>query len=400
MSGGRFVALSLWIGLSLTVVTSACSRASEMGGKAAAKSTEGVIAPALDRCTLNVEGHALKPVRTSSADIADHRVAHLRIGLKGASISAFNLGEQKPQWTATAPGATNLVWLAADARFIYLAGYRKDKDSENERSDTPLRVRRIETASGKWLDDLPVNGKVDPGQTETIQAALVNAAHVVVLTVTTKEDTGWAGAGQLVSYRVSCFKPGETRSLWSKTFPSVGELARPGAILLWAARSPEKIQPDVQPLTALGEDVLACAGPVQDLLCLEGNTGKERWRVERIWEYERGFVGPSVWRHFISRFGARDYDTKAKEQKPSPARRYAIVGGPIVVDLAKGRGDGDRRIYVAVARGPARYGEYLADCVVYELGADGQPLAMASLPRMIEGGWFRIQPDGVVWACQ
>jgi hypothetical protein len=55
---------------------------------------------------------------------------------------------------------------------------------------------------------------------------------------------------------------------------------------------------------------------------------------------------------------------------------------------------------VAVARGPAHYGEYLSDCVVYELDDAGKPVGMVNLPRMVRGGQHRAQKGGVVWACQ
>src|SRR5260370_4770488 len=46
------------------------------------------------------------------------------------------------------------------------------------------------------------------------------------------------------------------------------------------------------------------------------------------------------------------------------------------------------------------FGDYLADCVVYEMNSLGQLLSMAHVPRLIRGNDFRIERDGVVWACQ
>lgn len=258
------------------------------------------------------------------------------------------------------------------------------------------------------MEDLAIDGKPGPKETENIQGALASSSRVVVITMTTDDDTGWDGRGQLISYRVSSFKTGAASSDWSKTFTSAGKAARPGVALLWAAGAPAKVQPDVQPLSWLGEDLLVCAGPIQDILCLESNTGKERWRVERIWEFERHFIGPSVWQHEFGRFGEDDVEKKNEksekdqktEKKPS-TRQHSIIGGPVVVDLPKDqRGGQDRSIFVAVANGPNRYGEYLSDCVLYELGSSGRPVAMVNLPRMIRGSEYRVQQDGLVWACQ
>jgi hypothetical protein len=184
--------------------------------------------------------------------------------------------------------------------------------------------------------------------------------------------------------------------------------------LLAAARFPDRVQPRVRPLSWVGKDALVCAGPTQDLLCLAGDTGAERWRVERVWEFQRDFIGPSVWRHFFRRAGDPEGEMPLakppKEKRPKkpgaaghvrPGESASIVGGPIVVPAPKGRRrPGGDRIFVAVARGPARFAEYLSDCVAYELRSNGWPRAVATLPRMVQGGRYQVRKDGVIWACQ
>ncbi len=153
-----------------------------------------------------------------------------------------------------------------------------------------------------------------------------------------------------------------------------------------------------------------CAGPFQDLLCLEGGTGKQRWRVERIWEFERRITGPFMnFRRSPSvPPGAPDEANGNKDEKgqpsanPSPALRHCIVGGPVLVDVPQGRGgEPSQQIVVGVARWPrTERGEYVADCVLYQLDLQGDVLAMAHLPRMIQGRRYQVQKDGIVWACQ
>ena len=185
--------------------------------------------------------------------------------------------------------------------------------------------------------------------------------------------------------------------------------------MLWAARAPYKVQPSVAPLTVLGKDILVCAGALQDLIRLEGASGKTVWRQERIWEYERGFIGPSVWQHFIGRNGedpflaklkkkAKEQDKnepKKEEKEPEPSRHNSVVGGPIVVPALK---DGSPHMFVAVAKGPAEYAAYLSECVIYELNSSGipffNPVAMTTVPRMVLGGKYKVQRDGLVWACE
>ena len=165
-----------------------------------------------------------------------------------------------------------------------------------------------------------------------------------------------------------------------------------------------QVRPDLQHLTRLGDDILVCAGPTQDLICLERDTGKQLAST-CVWEYKRSFIGPSVWQHFFARSGGEADDDGRKDKKMQkekerpPQRQYSIVGGPIVVPTGKA-GEGEHSIFLAVSKGPAQYASYLSDCVVYEFGSDGRPLSMANLPRMVRGGWFRQQKDGIVWACQ
>jgi hypothetical protein len=156
--------------------------------------------------------------------------------------------------------------------------------------------------------------------------------------------------------------------------------------------------PDVRPLTRLGRDVRVCAGPVDNLVCLARDTGEPLWTLPRVWEYERGFIGPSVWQHTLTRGGRDVFEDKDDKPVPATGRRQAAVGGPVVVD--GGEGGGGARVFVAVAKGPARFAEYLSECVVYEVSARGTPVGVVTLPRMVRGGQAVVHNGGVVWACQ
>jgi hypothetical protein len=324
--------LHLLFGLPLAIVAGELDRVSGQGNEADVKEAKRAIALELDRCTLDVDGRTINVLRV----------------------------------------------------FLPKPGKRAEQDLPLQ---TSLLARRLKLESAKWLDELAVGGK--SGENEIILAALASDTGVVLLTGTTN-------VGHLISYRVTCAKPGEPSPRWSKTFPFTGQVGRPGEALAWPTRTWPKALPQGQPLAWLGENVLVCAGPVQDVLCLEGDTGKERWRVERIWEYQRGFVGPSVWQHVLCRHASDDEKKDGKQGKDEerpPARQHSIIGGPVVVDQIQ-------RIFVAVANGPSEYAEEVSDCVVYEFGFDGEPVAMVNLPRMILGGQYRVQKDGIVWACE
>jgi hypothetical protein len=356
----------------------------------------GTITPALDRCTLEVGGRTIKPARPPALRPQLDRAGGFMIVVEESVIRAFPDGDETPRWTASAPKDVRLAWRAADDQVVYLSGFVADK-AGGFRPEQPAKVRRLDARSGKWLTDLPVTGTPGPKQTEHVEAVLLGDGRVFVLTASEDPDEG-RGA-RLAGYRVTAFKTGADKSAWARSFPSAGELEQPGVMLLWAARSPDRTHPDVRPLVRLGGDVLVCAGPVQDLLCLAGDTGETRWRVPRVWEYERGFIGPSVWQHTIGRDGDEPGE-KAKGAKDGAGRRFAIVGGPVVVEAPKTDTRGGPSVFVAVSKGPARYAEYLSECVVYELGREGTPAALVTLPRMVRGGLARAVPGGVVWACQ
>lgn len=364
--------------------------------------------PVFDRATLNVGGRSLKPAGVKKPE-REFAVGELRVVISEKEVRALRAGRDAPVWTAKVPDDTALVWLDADDKAIYLAGYQRDKNTQRYKPESPARVRRLDPASGKWLDDLELEVKPNEG----VEGVLAGNGRVAVLTVAGDEPD--AKADQAGAYRVSCFDAGATKARWSKSFASAGKLASPGVFLLSAARMPDKVQPAVRPLSWLGQEVLVCAGPVQDILCLKADSGEPRWRVPRVWEYERGFIGPSVWQHFIARGGdwearrkeragekekEEKKDAKKDENPEKPARQYAIVGGPVVVDGPKDRREKGASVFVAVAKGPAQFAEYLSDCVVYELNANGSPVAMAALPRMVRGGAFRAHDGGVAWACQ
>src|SRR5262249_24235569 len=59
-------------------------------------------------------------------------------------------------WTAKAPGAAQLGWLAADANTIYFAGYSKGEGGSDYRGDSPLRVGPRGVTPGKRFGDLAI----------------------------------------------------------------------------------------------------------------------------------------------------------------------------------------------------------------------------------------------------
>lgn len=146
---------------------------------------------------------------------------------------------------------------------------------------------------------------------------------------------------------------------------------------------------------------------MQPVYCLNPDTGTEIWRLDRAWEFQRGFIGPSVWKHYIGRFGI-DETFHSEKDKVDEARaaferqfQCALVGGPISVPLSFKRSDDSHSIFIAVVRGPAReWSGYLSDCLLYEFGEDGKPVSMGTLPQDVDGSQFCVRGSDLIWKCQ
>ncbi|MEO1615823.1 MAG: hypothetical protein AAFV88_08250 [Planctomycetota bacterium] len=184
------------------------------------------------------------------------------------------------------------------------------------------------------------------------------------------------------------------------------------------------------------DTILVCTGERGSVVSLSATDGKVLWRIPAIWEYERGFIGPSVYQYYIERFGI-DYSyvksaknpvqfadeeltrkqlqarvkSKIEGQKRLSAARKAfytryegrITAGPIVVPSPEA--NRIPRVYVAATRslkpetGDMEQPEH---AVIYEIdpsyGSD-RMTSMTRLPRAVAGGPHRPMPDGVLLSC-
>jgi hypothetical protein len=383
----------------------------------------GAFRPKYDESFLELPKGSAKAVKVIAPPRHEEMAGERRLVMGDDAVSEIDPKTGKERWSAKSPDGFLLRWLGADEAIAYFSGYRPAREKEDPQPESPAVVRRLDLKTHKWLDSLTVapKDKKDGKRREVIQAAFVDGGRLFVLSVLLKEEQkeGQPVEDHLDAYRVTCFQEG--KSAWSTEYPSRGGQEQPGVVLLWSARRPDFASSSVQHLTRIGDDVLVCAGGQQDLIRLDMATGKERWRVPRVWEFRRGFMGPSVWSHFISRYGvepgledeaAGKVDISKEDQKRAKAAldravkeqaRFEcdIVGGPVVI-TGPGRGGRARHtVFVAVARAArSEFAGYLSDCIVYELDGSGKPLGMATLPRMVNGWQFARSRDGVIWGCQ
>ncbi len=383
------------------------------------------IRPRLSESVLTLGDKIFKPVRVYPAWHYQHPAGKLRVAVQDQTITALDAQTNKPAWTAKSEDGRSLEWLAADEEIAFLRTGGHEEQGKSPRFGRPARVRRLRLDTGKWLKPLDVpSEKPKEKAADVVVAVRPYPQGLVVLSATVLDDSASHEDGNLQSYRVTGFQRGKDAVAWSRSYRSAGQRGYSGGYLL-AAHRPDYAAESIQQLTAMGSQVIVCAGPLDDLVCLNPLSGKEAWRVPRIWEFRRGFIGPSVWTHYIGRYGYEENDLKLaaegpgkdgfadleylkqlrEEIKKAKARveqdDYAVVAGPQVVPAGKGwSGDLQHSIFVAVARSEkSAWAGYLADCTVYELNESGEPIGMVNLPRMVNGWQADVNEQGLVWAC-
>ena len=192
------------------------------------------------------------------------------------------------------------------------------------------------------------------------------------------------------------------------------------ATSLWLPRADKAIVP--LSWTESGR-LIVCGGTRQDLIGLDSE-GELKWTLGRIWEFERHYIGPSVFEYSTARFGfdplveqmaqstpdEEATETQRKELRDAAARfisareqfdqrrSTAIVAGPVVCK--------DGSIFVAVSNGPKaepgevpELAELAADCVVYQVTESGGVAALVHLPRMVTPSPWHALKRGIIWTC-
>jgi len=341
------------------------------------KADKKEIDPKLTECTLDVGGQVLKPVYTATPWRLEKRAGGRRLVIDKDTVTAFRESRTEPDWSAKTADGHHLSWLTADEETAYFVGQEIDAKGRFKAYSTPPRVRRLELKTGRWQTDLPTGTSKREGcKADSIIAVLTGEGSVIMLNTLIKEGDDNNDNSTVVAYEVVCFRKGRDKPSWSKSFAMAGERPQPGVFLMAAAR-PEYATSDIQHLTWLDDTLLVCAEAIQPILCLNPATGTKLWQLDRPWEFERSFMGPSVWQHFISRSGVGLMERNPKElakarQAFDKEIHGAIVGGPVVVPVANVADVDTRRFFVAVARGPAgSLSGYLSDCILYEFSRWG-----------------------------
>jgi len=373
--------------------------------------------PILNEVSLSVQGRRLTPVAVKTQWRRECWVGNQPLIVDKGRVEKL-ADAPDHGWTATSGDDLHLHWLAAQGTEAYLVGYESDKEGRFRKWESPPRLRRLDLKSGTWLDDLPVfPRRLLPGGPKPAAVLSVlpgDDGLAVLVSMADKPNQSWMDPP--TAFHLTYFSSDKSNPLWSKTFNAEGGRPYTGAFV-WGIQPPQYAGSHLQHLSWLGDRLLLCAEAQQPIYCLNRDTGSTIWSVERVWEFQRGFVGPSCYSHYISRFGVERFVTDKSEAKEArkAAERYAcsIVGGPVAIPIRarrgqdvlavrfSGRRNDTHSIFVAVSRGPAEgHTGYLSDCLVYELNDDGKVISMANLPQMVVGGRYGVSGNHVVWKCQ
>jgi hypothetical protein len=404
--------------LFVTSVAIACSIADSSHGAhqlAAAPQTGDAattpeISPDLQQARLVVGAESLKPIRVSERWRREYDAGGFRVGVDGAEIIVRQTGEASPSWSTRSPDGKLLKWFGGEGGIAYFSTYEVDYYGQFLRYAEPLKIDRLDLKSKRWLEPLrpgmPMERGHRPGD---ILAALADDRRFVALgsiasaELSKDKNVVSTDDGRLVvSYVVSCFRHGETKPVWSRSFPAIpSPLTRVGFLL--DTRTQYYEAADLRRLSCVGDRLLVCAEGFQPIECLDANDGSVLWSCERIWEYQRGLsqaVG-SAPTNYITRFATEGVldDLRAEFDKMF---QCGIIGGPIAVLWTSQRSENKYSIFVATARVPKRRFPWdaLPDCHVYELSEKGELISTVTLPQLTHGPQFHVVPDGLVWQGQ
>jgi hypothetical protein len=392
---------------------------------------EDPIQPDYFKAILTAGSRLLSPARVRDRWPSENRVGESLIRIRDAVVESVDNATGETRWRTESKEGRRLRWLGEHRGILFFADQDPDDvDSDDKPAPSKaLNVHRLKLSDGSWQKPfaVPLNA-VERAGINRVSALLADGDGVVVLNNTEKSDFP---ENQEVGYRLTRFAADSTEVVWSNAYPSAGTLPSPGAFLL-GSFGPARDSAAIRRLSRLGTRILVCGGSLEDLLAISPNDGEAAWRVRRLWEFRRGFIGPSVWQYFLGRFGIQEHDLNLAEltldelreknkkrdgfhaneeyfqklkqrvldvQNQVGQRPGSIVGGPVVIPTPGG--PDDFHIFVATARSERdEWPGYLSDCIVFELNGDGKVIGTLALPRFVHGADHSAIDHSVVWRCR
>jgi hypothetical protein len=407
--------------------------------------------PLFREAKLDANGHSIAPSAVRQVEPSLYVTNDISVTVQGDALLVTNL--RAPEFArrrvARSPDGSRLTWLLAHDGVAYLAVGMDDQLP-------PTELRRFDLEKMDWASTLypadcerPSGGRRDGIIAETVgEASGQNLSltsclgaivpirrGVAVLTYTFQAHgdspkATWFNWLKGVAYTVSVFEStGELR--WKRSFVYAGESTSPDTLPPQQCtphegmRIPERFITGLCVIDGLFQRLLVCAGPKENLICLEQSTGRVAWRIPRIWEHDHIQVGPSSMGSSIGRLRnsvARPPTGQPAHQQPEHEQpddaplvgegldaaycarlvldslySSEIVAGPMIVP--KSDGD-DRRVFVAVARRLRSNWPGAGESIVYEIDTEGQCVSLVRLPRIVAGWPYAVLDGSLVWSCE
>ena len=355
------------------------------------------LTPKLGECRLVLGAQDLAPLRTLAGPGFGPARSGWEIALDGKKIRFRRAGSLDEGQRIFAPVQLGLEAVSGDVAWFV----------SRERSWNPgelkPEVHRLDLARREWLpvctlDDksLGLDPPVESGSSVTSLLRSEGALYIVRRSFT--GDT----------YAVARIDPPSMKVVWARSFPILPAPADSGARLMAPMLAGPASSTSTE-LSLFGSDLLVCVGNAKSLLELDAKDGKTNWEVERVWEYQRGYVGPSVWSHFLDRFAIGEFHSDEEKSAATTQGRErlealhtgSLAAGPFLIDRPGDWQGTDRGMIVIASLAPRDpFSGYLVQQFAYEITGKGKPASVVALPRAVLGWTARAEGDHVVVACQ
>ena len=350
-------------------------------------------------CVLHVDGHDIAVARFGEGAISQADTTSGEVLSDGKRIWLDN-EESKTHWSVEKPSARKVTIVSSSDSVVAFVDQQTDfRDGE------ALHVlRRLDAKQGKWLSSLEYGEKIADQQKVKIVAASGNGDKFAVLFAITELDSQRAD-DRVVDRIVKVYSDTSDKVLWTYRIPVDPNLYVPGRGFLMASSYPNFADSDINVFSWSGQSLTICPDATGPLVSLDKWTGKANWAIDRPWEFQRGFIGPSVWSHFVERFGevrksSKSVDPKKREEFANEFTSQIIAGPVFAPNDSRGfHTRGSYILAVTVAR-KGRYEGYTGDCFLYEIDTDGKVVARTPMPQYLVGNLFHSQLNSVIFATQ
>lgn len=386
-----------------------------------------------DKATLKLGNKSLPAWRSREAWPTEMKVGSHLVRLKESVIEVVDYDSLKRNWIETSRSNTEFRWIGTNHKVLFLleTPLRDFKYQESpfdvtlhewtSHTHSSLRVLQRVLANGTPLDDIVI--EVNPSQSSRgfRLVDVLSTSDATYFLTNGYEETSGTFEKQL-TYRVTKFTD---KIVWTSEFKSNGSIELPNTAILGTA-NPAIDEIHKVRMAECATNIVVNAGPTEDILALDAHTGEVKWQTPRLWEYQRGFYGPSVWSYYISRFGLKpqfhgESNPKSTESKvsnssaESESQQGWTAIGPLVLrcidrtgDKVEAHSDGPHdnkalwRIFFITAQAHPNTAKsnYLAAAQISELDETGQVISMISLPRLPDATHFHSLAEEIVGRCE